>query len=140
MNDIVVKGVDIIMQMTYNNENKNIVQENEYAYSLKDQKAYDRKWYLNVPKIMPNIPRGEPKMTPVSIPQGILANDGACKPSISAVKSQQNFLYVPRSENITLDYKGNIKMQGMPAIKKGTQFHVKFTDENILTYLVVDDF
>lgn len=128
------------MHMTYNNQNKNIIQENEYAYSLKNQKAYDRQWYMNVPKIMPNIARGEPKKTPVSIPQGLLINDGACKPSISPMKNQQNFLLIPRSENITLDYKGNMKVDGIPGIKKGTRFHIKFTDENILTRLVVDDF
>lgn len=125
--------------MKYDNKESNIVQENEYGYLTDKHFPSDQEFYINVPKIMPHINRGKPKVTPVGIPKGIFINDGACKPQASSVQSQQNYLLIPRFENKDFEFKINTKKNGADAIDIGTQFFVKFTDANILVFHVADD-
>lgn len=54
---------------------------------------------LYIPKLMPKIAFGVPKVTPVPLNKAILINDDACKPAISATISSQNYKTVPRANN-----------------------------------------
>lgn len=54
---------------------------------------------LHIPKLMPMIPFGTPKVTNASVSDGCFCNDKACKPSISKSIGTQNYVTVPIYDN-----------------------------------------
>ena len=54
---------------------------------------------LNIPKIMPDIPLGKPKSTPVPLNKSCYINDKKCKPSVATQISSQNYITVPPQDN-----------------------------------------
>ena len=55
---------------------------------------------LNIPKLMPDIPRGLPKVYPPSgLSDGFLCNSSQCKPRVSNTYTTQNFISVPLYDN-----------------------------------------
>lgn len=107
-----------------------VVNEHEYGFLLDDQSISANPLMLNIPKLMPKIGRGKPKSSPVSINKGILINDPVCKPSVSTVKQQQNYLAVPVFENVDYEPKGD----DAKIMHPGEKFIVRFPDSNVLEY------
>lgn len=55
---------------------------------------------LNIPKLMPDIPRGIPKVnSPVGLSDGCFCNSSQCKPVVSKTIVFQNFYTVPLHDN-----------------------------------------
>lgn len=73
---------------------------------------------LNIPKIMPDIPRGIPKVyPPVGLSDGFLCNSSQCKPVVSKTCVYQNFITIPLYDN--RDFK-------KPLFRKGAVMQVDF--------------
>lgn len=54
---------------------------------------------LYIPKLMPLISFGKPKVTPIPLDKSILENDDSCKPSVNSMIKTQNYRTVPRTNN-----------------------------------------
>lgn len=54
---------------------------------------------LHIPKLMPAVPFGTPKITPVPLSASIFINDEKCKPKPPKTINTQNYLTVPRQED-----------------------------------------
>lgn len=76
---------------------------------------------LYIPKLMPQINFGVPKVVPLPINKSILVNDEECKPTISTTINTQNYKTVPRTNN---------RKFGRIELKQGAEVQVEVKDKN----------
>lgn len=84
------------------------VKENEYFYNLVVISPRPSSVIANVPKLMPLIPVGEPRVTKGTINRSIFCNASECKPVPSHVISLQNYITIPRHKHEYPDYSADV--------------------------------
>ena len=62
-----------------------------------------------IPELMPNIPMGYPKITPISLNKSCYCNASDCKPAIASYLNTQNFVTAERAYN---SYYGSLYKYG----------------------------
>lgn len=78
---------------------------------------------VNIPKLMPLISRGKPKVSPpFGLSAGCLCNSGDCKPTVSSQICSQNFITVPHCPN--RDFQNG-------TFYEGDKLYVEFENDDI---------
>lgn len=109
----------------------------EYAFLLEDSSTGSRTFRVNVPKIMPLIPRSSPTATPNVYNNNIFANDPACKPDSSPSMTTQNFITIPRFANTEFGKYKDPDNDGI--IRQGERFIAVVMDLNIKDMYLTDN-
>lgn len=77
---------------------------------------------VHVPSLMPDVPMGEPKITPCSLDASCYANAQDCKPAVAKKVSVQNYITADKPYH---DYK-------KPCYWFGTELTVEMKEEDAL--------
>lgn len=102
------------------------VNEYEYGFLIDDSNVNDTTFKINVPTLMPIIPRTTSRVIGEYVSTNIFINDDKCKPSISPTVQTQNYLTVEKFYNTDLSHKA---INGI--IPSGTRFICAFINNNI---------
>jgi len=109
----------------------------EYCFLLEDTSAGASYFKMNVPKIMPLIPQGDPISVTTPYNNNIFINDPACKPQASPTIDIQNFITLPKFRNTNMPKVKDPDGDGI--IPKGERFIVVVMDHNIKDIYVTDN-
>lgn len=82
---------------------------------------------LHIPKIMPLIPRGKPKVTVSSLNKSCYLNEKSCAPSVPTTVRTQNYISVKQRDN-----RHFIK----PLLRSGSKVYVDIENGNIDTMYI----
>ena len=77
---------------------------------------------LHIPKIMPHISAGTPRIIPSSLSSGCYANDSSCKPHVPSTVSTQNYITVPFRANRRLS---------LPWLRIGAPVQVEIANKDV---------
>jgi len=75
------------------------VKSQELARTSPPQCSTSSPLRLHIPKLMPLIGFGAPKVSTASVSDGCFCNDKACKPSVASTIGTQNYVTVPIYDN-----------------------------------------
>lgn len=87
----------------------------------------------NMPKLMPNIGIGIPKVVITSLSDGCFCNSSECKPQVSKVIQTQNFITVNAYGNREVTYKSK-----PPVVNRGDYWTVEVVGGNLRKIWLTD--
>jgi hypothetical protein len=99
----------------------------EYCFNLSDNGYWVDYFLINIPKLMPLIPRAKPATTNIVIDNNIFVNASDCKPTTSSTITTQNYLTLPRFWNTDFRHKKDANDN----IPEGERFLCCIVDKNI---------
>ena len=109
------------------------IKSSEYCFLLEDSDQYNKKFKVNIPKLMPGLSKDDnPKNINVTFDNNIFLNDIKCKPSTVNSINKQNYISLPRFRNTNFRFHPSI-------IHKKTRFICKIVNGDLRNMGITDD-
>lgn len=97
-----MKGVNYMKLVEVSNEY--VINDREYFYNLNSPYYCPKSILANIPKLMPKIPIGEPKVVKASISSTMFCNAKECKPQPPNIIDVQNYVTLVNHSNLSPSY------------------------------------